>query len=356
MKSEMGAPPRRRGEPLLALLLIAASWTAGRFLLWEPPFAEVIGGGPVWGQRGNPGELSRELWTVQEARRTPMISQGPVAALPSAPAASTAGQARPATPAANIPLALAGGTAVEAPPEVAGRIEASPPERPPARPAVPPKPVRHGRWHVDAWLAWRHGSGSPRIANGARAPSYGGTQAGIVAQYDLAEGAYRPALHLRATYAPERPRQAELGLGAGLRPLASLPVRVLVEGRITRTEARSAVRPAALAVTEFPRVRLPLGLTGEGYAQGGWVGGRDATAFADGQARVTHDLRLAARARVKLGLGTWGGAQKFAGRLDVGPTATADLGPLRVAVDYRVRIAGRAAPGNGLAVTVSTGF
>ena len=103
-------------------------------------------------------------------------------------------------------------------------------------------------------------------------------------------------------------------------------------------------------------VALPLGLRAEGYAQGGWVGGRYATAFADGQARVTHGAITAGPARLRVGAGAWGGAQKFAERFDVGPTLTADLASVRLALDYRMRVAGNARPGNGLALTLSTGF
>ena len=56
----------------------------------------------------------------------------------------------------------------------------------------------------------------------------------------------------------------------------------------------------------------------------------------------------------------WGGAQKQAARLDIGPTASVAfrLGEARarIAVDYRLRVAGHAAPASGPAVTFSAGF
>ena len=138
-----------------------------------------------------------------------------------------------------------------------------------------------------------------------------------------------------------------------------MPVRILGEVRATRSSGHVEVRPAVLAVTELARIELPLDLSAEGYAQGGWVGGSYATAFADGQARVTNIIALGP-ARLRLGAGAWGGAQKFASRLDVGPTAAVDLGrgavSARLSVDYRMRVAGNASPGDGLAVTLSTGF
>jgi hypothetical protein len=101
-------------------------------------------------------------------------------------------------------------------------------------------------------------------------------------------------------------------------------------------------------------------MRGEGYAQAGYVGGRFATAFVDGQARIDRLVARLGKSEVRAGAGVWGGAQKHAARLDVGPSATASfrLGETqsRVALDYRVRIAGDAAPKSGPALTISAGF
>ena len=150
-------------------------------------------------------------------------------------------------------------------------------------------------------------------------------------------------------------------MGASVRLVPSLPVRVAAEGRVTETAAGREVRPAIFAVTELPPARLPLGLRGEGYAQAGDVGGNYATAFVDGQARVDGKLaRPGEDTELRAGLATWGGAQKGAARLDVGPSATLSfrLGEARsrVAVDYRIRVAGDAEPGSGPVVTFSAGF
>jgi hypothetical protein len=65
-------------------------------------------------------------------------------------------------------------------------------------------------------------------------------------------------------------------------------------------------------------------------------------------------------AEVSAGAGVWGGAQKGAARLDIGPTAAASfrLGESRgrVAADYRFRVAGEAEPRSGPALTLSAGF
>lgn len=351
---------RRRGEPLAALVLLIAGWAGMRLALWEAPFAltparTAQARAGVKLEQARPAPMVRERFLAphdlvgHEGRaltgpvRMPIRAQRvPLLTLPTVLLPTRQAPLDSHTPAA---ATVVNGTAHA--PTNHGSI---------VQPGVAPAPLANSRWHLSAWAAWREGSGVSRVASGARPAGYGGTQAGVLAQYDLASGAHRPALHMRATYAPDRPRQAEVAAGVGLRPIAKVPVRVLGELRATRSDGRTELRPAGIAVTELARVRLPLGLTAEGYAQAGWVGGRYGTAFADGQARVTRPAVLAGKAQVRLGAGVWGGAQKFAERVDVGPTATIDLAPVRVALDYRIKVAGNAAPGSGLALTLSTGF
>jgi hypothetical protein len=120
------------------------------------------------------------------------------------------------------------------------------------------------------------------------------------------------------------------------------------------------VRPAIFAYSEFPPLELPLGVRGEVYVQGGYVGGRFATPFVDGQVRVDRELGHRGAAELRAGGGAWSGAQKGAKRLDVGPGATiaVELGgaPVRMSADWRFRVAGDANPSSGPALTVSTGF
>jgi hypothetical protein len=125
--------------------------------------------------------------------------------------------------------------------------------------------------------------------------------------------------------------------------------------------AGSEVRPAAFAVTELPPARLPLGFRAELYAQAGYVGGRFATAFADGQVRVDRQVvPIGENAELRVGGAVSGGAQKHAERLDVGPSAAVSfrLGEAnsRLALDYRFRVAGDAEPRSGPALTFSAGF
>lgn len=350
---------RRRGEPLAALVLLIAAWAGMRLALWEAPFALTTprtaqAGAGVKLAQARPAPAVRERFLAAHHLRgrkgdaltgpvrLPIRAQRVRLLTPTAPPGLREAPLESHTPAAA--------------PFVEGIAQAPTYRGSIVQPGMAPVSLADSRWHLSAWAAWREGSGVPRVASGARPAGYGGTQAGVFAQYDLASGAHRPALHMRATYAPDRPRQAEVAAGVGLRPVAQVPVRVLGELRATRSDGRTELRPAGIAVTELAPVRLPLGLTAEGYAQAGWVGGRYGTAFADGQARVTRPAVLAGKAQVQLGAGAWGGAQKFAERVDLGPTAIIDLAPVRVALDYRIKVAGNAAPGSGLAVTLSTGF
>jgi hypothetical protein len=223
------------------------------------------------------------------------------------------------------------------------------------------------RWSGDAWLLLRDG-GNGFNAPGAGLPGavipsgfYGGSQAGAVLRYRLApDSNWRPTLYLRAASGIERPRGEEVALGFAVRPLPKVPVTAMIEGRATRTMSGTIVRPAAALVTELPPFRLPAGVRGEMYLQAGYVGGRDATGFVDGQLRLEKPLASVGGLKLRVGGGAWGGAQRGARRLDLGPTATLEL-PLgvansRLSADYRFRLAGSAAPDSGPAITVSVGF
>ena len=230
--------------------------------------------------------------------------------------------------------------------------------------AVPPPPaerVRFKRWSADAWALFRHDLGAAR-SRGALPAVYGASQVGAVLRYRLNTlHGHRPAVYLRGTSAIGTGSETSVALGLSARPLVSLPVVAAVEGRATDEGGTGGIHPAVLAYSEVPPLRLPFGLRAEVYAQGGYAGGRYATPFADGQFRLDHRVLRFGRAEGRLGGGLWAGAQKGASRLDIGPGAFIAV-PLgrnvfsRVAFDWRFRIAGRAAPGSGPAVTLSAGF
>lgn len=239
-------------------------------------------------------------------------------------------------------------------PRGAGNLGANPGANPGAN-------LGANRWSLDSWVLWRRGSNAAP-SGGLLIPSYGASQAGAVLRFRLAPGSsLRPNAYLRTTAALNGSSEREVAVGLALRPISRLPVSLQGEARYTSTPTGHALRPAVLAVTELPPFALPLGMRGEVYGQAGYVGGKFATAFADGQLRLDRRLLRLGKADLRLGGGAWGGIQKGASRLDAGPSLTIGQplgGPasIRLGADWRFRVAGKAAPGSGPAVTLSAGF
>jgi hypothetical protein len=231
-------------------------------------------------------------------------------------------------------------------------------------PPPPPPPVaafRDSRWSADAWLLLRRGGTVP-AAGGLTPATYGASQSGGVVRYRLAPtNRHRPTLYMRGTAALNGSREREAAVGASARPIAGVPVVAAVEVRANNQPGGTSARPAAFAYTELPPVALPGDARAEVYAQAGYVGGNFASAFADGQLRIDRKVRQLGRGELRAGGGVWGGAQKGASRLDLGPSATmavplGDRAGARLGVDWRFRVAGDAAPSSGPAVTLSAGF
>ncbi len=376
-----------RGGPLLMIALVLAAWVGGRALWWENPFARAGGlalpvpfaaapppaggdggadrrggagvftaavAGPArsgasaitaaTGQRG--GGVLALLGSGVSGGIDPRLAAGHMVLWQSAMHQTLA--YHPGVP-ASLSAPLSAGLA--SPDRLATIAE--------------PRATTPDRWSVDGWGFWRQGSDAAPISQG-RVPIYGASQIGAVLTYRLAPNQRRdPRLYARAYRAMVRRGESELALGASLRPVPGLPLRVAGEVRATDGAFRSELRPSAFAVTEMAPMALPLGTRLETYAQAGWVGGTDATVFADGQASVTREVEAVASAsdnalRLSLGAGAWGGAQKGAERIDLGPTVRLDLTlgavPARLAFDWRERVGGDAGPGSGAAVTLSTRF
>lgn len=145
-----------------------------------------------------------------------------------------------------------------------------------------------------------------------------------------------------------------------MRPLRAVPVAVHAELRLTRQDKQVEVRPAAFVTAGLDRQPVVAGIEARGYAQAGYVGGDFATGFADGQMVAEAPVAETSMGTVRVGAGAWGGAQKGASRVDVGPSASLEArvagAPVRIEANYRLRVAGEAQPGTGFAVTVATGF
>lgn len=387
----MNLPRPRRGQPLIALGAVLLGWAGLRAALWEQialpglptPVVEAVAKVlPPLAVRNAPPEQAAPV-AVAPAARAPSPAPQPAVPQPAAPPSLIA-----APPPSNAPITLppefapvtgggnvarvaaahqlawmAGVAQLPLPRIVMDRLSATdrtaeliPAEARQARVA----PVSARRWSADGWLLLRQG-GAGLTAAGLPSPSYGASQAGAVLRYRLAPASsHRPALYLRATSAVQAPRGEELALGLSARPLARVPIAVQAELRATQQARGTTWRPAVGAVTELPRFDLPAGLSGEVYAQAGYVAGPNASAFVDGQLRIERRLTRLGRGELRAGLGAWGGAQKSANRIDVGPSATLDFplggGQGRVSADWRLRAAGNAAPKSGPAITLSAGF
>lgn len=220
------------------------------------------------------------------------------------------------------------------------------------------------RWSFDNWLLLRTGGGAAAQAPGQAA--YGGSQTGAVVRFRLGKGdVAEPFVYLRSSLAINAPgKDREVALGFGARPFPRVPLRILAEARLQDTSTGPArVRPVATVITELPWQALPLGFRAEIYGQAGYAGGRSSTPFFDAQAVADRPLAgiLPPSADLRVGAGVWAGGQKDAVRLDLGPRVSmrVDLGdqaPTRLALDWRLRVAGNARPGSGPALTLASSF
>ena len=201
------------------------------------------------------------------------------------------------------------------------------------------------RLRLDTWLVARPGGGDT-LAFGRLGASQGGARL----TYTLDR---RVALSGRVS-APLRGTGREIGIGLELKP-TRLPVHVLVEQRIDVDTG--ATRPAIVAIAGGS-IALPWRARIDAYAQAGGV--RRRGGFVDAATIVSRPLVTRGRMRLELGGGAWGAAQRGVGRLDVGPAVALVTpgagGTLRLQVDYRVRLAGRARPGSGPALTLGGSF
>ncbi len=365
---------RRAGQPLVVVIVLLLIWSGGRALLWQTPW---------------PGGMLVDVYrlTVRDGLTDPdhIVAMGARTRSIPARRGPDAGDVRIETrsllrdvtslPVSHfmVPPKLAaaievnGGPVVSSPssarsvPDMAALSGPQPYQLAPGHDITSEQgPAR--RWSGDAWLLLRDGSGrAPPPSAGPLPASYGASQAGAVLRFALVpDTPTRLTAHLRASKALIKDGESEAALGANMRPIPGVPVIAHAEVRATRIGGQTLIRPAAFVTTGVDVMPLPLGARLRGYAQAGYVGGQDATAFVDGQAVADRSVLTSGTGSLNLGAGAWGGAQQGAERLDVGPSAsiTGQVGtvPLRLSVDYRLRVAGQAAPNSGAVLTLSTGF
>ena len=194
------------------------------------------------------------------------------------------------------------------------------------------------------------------ISNG----QYGGSQAGAILSYRLVDKPMpEVALYGRLSTALGPISQKEIALGTRIHPLKNLPFALHAEQRFDPSSGSDASTAVYVAGGTGPdRILGKFAL--ETYAQAGYVVGQDETYFFDGSATLQRPIAKLGPSKLSFGPGAWAGGQRGVTRVDVGPRAafTIPLGTTsaRIAVDWRLRVAGDALPGSGAAITISTGF
>lgn len=218
--------------------------------------------------------------------------------------------------------------------------------------ALPLSRAPSNRWSASAWLVVRDGQGAMSGLNGGQ---LGGGQAGLRVAYALG-GSRRFSLVGRVT-SPLAGQGRDASLGIEWRP-GKMPFRLVAERRFALDRGKGG--PAAGVIIGTGPTPIRLGFTLESYGQAGVIRRDRTEMFADGAVRVARPVVSLGPAKVDLGLGGWGGAQPGAARLDFGPTLGARLPvggkSLRVSLDWRQRIAGRARPASGPALTIGSDF
>ncbi|MGI9376845.1 hypothetical protein EB810_12215 [Altererythrobacter sp. FM1] len=371
--------PQRRGRPIVAFAGLLAVWISIRLVVWNWPTdeAHLPAGSVPYAQPPIP-RVPDDI---------PFVMVSPIGSPVGSPERMAPPNRRVAIGskwrATTRPMAVRGRIAPDTPPVAVGTAPALCPAcsphrqqraatlrqqqrvSPAARTSHATQPAHRAAqvplWRIDSWVFYRPTASSRRFASGGNRPStYGGSQVGIVLRRALSRDDHRPFLYTRLTATPDQPRQSELAIGIGGKPLPDVPLQIQAEMRVFDQGGQTEVRPALAVVAELPATQLPLGGTATGYLQSGYVGGGYATAFIDGHLRAEREAITTSTARLFVGGGVSGGVQRGAGRLDIGPSVAVnwDTGPvpLRLALDYRFKLAGDADPPDGVAVTLSAGF
>ncbi len=231
------------------------------------------------------------------------------------------------------------------------RIDQRPPS---AAPVPPPSPafVKRTPFSLYGYAYYRAGSGAAALAE----TRYGGSQAGAIAGYRVAGSTRAPVEAIaRLSYSPDDPRSLEPGAG-----LRWTPVRGLALAAEYRRRADGTGTAIAYVAGGPPPQKLPAGFTLETYGQAGVYAQNGVHPFYDAQATALRPVADLAEVAIAAGAGAWSGGTDDVQRLDIGPriAVSTSLGAARVTLtaDYRIRIAGDAAPGSGPALTLSTGF
>lgn len=349
------------GRPIRFLTFFALGWIAIRIINvhgdriglnadadMPPPLPSADSRGPRWAQRKAPAPPASAM--------TPMpirIHRGFAPAGNASLFAPTAGT--------NFVQQRIAATARPELPQLSATPMPIPPTEARLSPSAAPlsQPLSIGRdtdrWRASAWLFWRDGSATP--ADTVPGGRLGGSQVGLRVDFDLTPQAHgRLASYARASAALNRPAAPEAALGLAWQPARAVPISIAAERRIALShEARDA--NALMVVGGFGPALIGPALEAEAYAQSGMVGFRSRDLFIDGKMSLLTPIK---HTPIKVGASLSGGAQPHVERLDIGPEMQIRLPlpnvPARLGIEWRERVAGRAAPASGLTMTLGADF
>ncbi len=334
-----------QGRPLRFLALVLLGWTIARVaLLWPSatPLSQSLG---TLATGALPLPIAAQA--APEAAQRPAVA-GPIVvriAAPPAPPSRYAGlRGGGRVDVALLALLHYGAPQVNRarPPAVGTGARGAAPVIPAQVPdRLAPLP---DRWSASGWLVVR-GAGTAAPAGG----QLGGGQAGFRLAW-LAVPRARVAAVGRVT-TPLRGKGREASIGVEWQP-SRAPVRLVVEHRFGLDGTPGGPGAGVIAGVDAKLGGFRL----EGYGQAGAIRRVRTEPYADGAARVTTEVAAQGPARIALGIGAWGGAQRDAQRLDVGPSATVRVRNLRLSLDWRQRVAGAARPGSGATLTLGGDF
>jgi hypothetical protein len=221
------------------------------------------------------------------------------------------------------------------------------------------------RWAISAYSLSREGTSDPLAA----APVLGGGQAGVAVAYTFDPLARRPVsafARMVSAAAPDGtldPDTAEAAIGLRWRPFPKAPLALDAERRFAIGIFARDAWAARVSGGGGGRTQLgPVPLLWDAYGEAGVVGEKRADFYAGGQARGGVPLLALGNLSLDAGAGLWAAGQRSGdvstGRLDLGPSIRMGMSPspFSAQLDYRVKAAGDAEPGTGLALTVSGNF
>ncbi len=229
----------------------------------------------------------------------------------------------------------------------------------PAVSAIQPGPRQiRAKLSLSAWSLLR---GRPTGQSGNLRGQLGGAQIGMRFKAtllslgpDISAG---PTLRISAPLFGVSGR--EIAPGVAIRLSGRVPVELIAERRVALTR-NSRDRFALVVATGIGDARLPARLQLNGYAQAGMAGTQTRETFAGGSLDITRAIRIGDGSDLAVGLGTWAEAQRGIARADIGPVVDLRLKgfprPMRLSVQWRFRVAGKASPPSGPALVVGTDF